>query len=99
MKSGKSAIEFRVQVIVEPDGNGFHAFCPALKGLHTCGQNEKEALKNAKIAASAYLQSLVEHGDPIPVGVESMKGIEAEGSASNVSCYVEDLRVAVACSI
>ena len=66
---GKPAIEFEISVVIEPDEGGFHAYCPALKGLHTCGDTEEEALENAKDAAIAYLQSLIKHGDPIPVGI------------------------------
>jgi len=62
-------LEFRVAIVIEPDGDGFHAYCPALKGLHTCGETQEEALQNAKDAATAYLRSLIKHGDPIPVGV------------------------------
>ena len=53
----------RISVVIEPDGDGFHAYCPALKGLHTCGETEQEALENAKDTAIAYLRSLVKHGD------------------------------------
>jgi len=40
----------KVEIFIEPDGDGFHAYCPALKGLHTCGDTEEEALENAKDA-------------------------------------------------
>ena len=60
----------RLEVVVEPNEIAFHAYCPALKGLHTCGDTENEAIQNAKDAATAYLQSLIKHGDPIPVGIE-----------------------------
>lgn len=66
---------FRVQVIIEHDGPGFHAYCPALKGLHTSGDTEKEALENATDAVIAYLKSLIKHKDPIPIGLEIRKGI------------------------
>lgn len=62
--------KFKVQIIIEPDGTGFHAYCPALKGLHAPGDTKEESLENAKEAVIAYLQSLVKHGDPIPVGIE-----------------------------
>lgn len=75
MPAANVPIEYKVQVIIEPDGLGFHAYCPALKGLHTCGETEEEALKNAKDAISAYLQSLVKHGDPIPIGILPPKSI------------------------
>jgi predicted RNase H-like HicB family nuclease len=46
-------IKFGVRIIVEPDETGFHAYCPALKGLHTCGETKEEAIQNAKDAALA----------------------------------------------
>ena len=57
-------------MVVEPDDHEFHAYCPALKGLHVFGESQSDALENAKIAISDYLESLVEHGEPIPVGPE-----------------------------
>ena len=64
-----TSLEFQLVFVVEPDEGEFHAFCPALKGLHTAGATEQEALENAKNAAVAYILSLIEHGDPIPLGV------------------------------
>jgi len=72
MKSGEwikhqVKIGFKVEICVEPDGDGFHAYCPALKGLHTCGDTEPEALAHAVDAAKAYIQSILKHGDPLPI--------------------------------
>ncbi len=64
-----AAIQFTVDVVVEPDGGEFHAYCPALKGLHVGGQTKGEARKNVKDAVELYLISLIKHGEPIPVGV------------------------------
>lgn len=55
-------------VIVEPDGDSFHAFCPAFKGLHVDGKTENEALRNATKAARVYVDSLAAHGEPLPIG-------------------------------
>lgn len=78
MNSGDVAgIEFQIQILVEPDGDNFHAYCPALKGLHTCGDTEEEAVRNAGDAAIAYVKSLMNHGAPIPIGIipdEQTKG-------------------------
>ena len=63
------AVQFTIDIIVEPDDGEFHAYCPALKGLHVGGRTEEEALKNAMDAVDLYLKSLITHGDPIPVGV------------------------------
>lgn len=62
-------IQFTIGIIVEPDEDAFHAFCPALKGLHVGGRTETEAVQNAADAAIMYLESLIKHGEPIPVGV------------------------------
>jgi predicted RNase H-like HicB family nuclease len=49
----------------EPDG-GFHVFCPALKGCHSEGETEAEAMTNIREAVELYLESLRAHGEPIP---------------------------------
>ena len=98
MTLGKPIIGFRIDIFVEPDETSFHAYCPALKGLHTCGDTEEEAVDNAKDAATAYLQSLIKHGDPIPVGVIMREEIgEASYSPkTHASRYTQDLEVACA---
>lgn len=62
MKKEILTIDSSIEIAVEPDESGFHAYCPALKGLHVSGSTEKEALQNAKDAATAYLESLIKHG-------------------------------------
>lgn len=58
----------QIDIVVEPDDNGFHAYAPALPGLHTDGQTEEEAIQNAAEAVGAYLESMLKHGDPLPIG-------------------------------
>ena len=65
----KEQIAFKIQVIVEPDEGEYHAYCPALKGLHTGGTTREEAYNNAIDAAIAYIETLIEDGNPIPIGV------------------------------
>jgi predicted RNase H-like HicB family nuclease len=62
-------IRLKVKILVERDDDSFHAYCPDLKGLHVGGDTEKEAVANAVEAVKAYLESLVKHNEPIPVGV------------------------------
>lgn len=58
---------YRYTVILEPEEDGgFHAFVPALKGCHTQGDNEEEALANAQEAISIYIESLTARGEPVP---------------------------------
>ena len=74
---------YRLMVVIEPDGEGFHAFCPALKGLHVSGATEEEALVNVRDAATAYLRSLIRHGDPIPLICQIAGMHRSPGQASS----------------
>ena len=57
----------RYTVILEKEDDGsFHAFVPALRGCHTGGASEVEALANAEEAITLYLESLSAHGERIP---------------------------------
>ncbi|MDQ6632446.1 MAG: type II toxin-antitoxin system HicB family antitoxin [Verrucomicrobiota bacterium] len=54
-------------VILERESvGGYHVFCPALKGCHSEGETEQEALKNIREAMEVYLESLAAHNEPIP---------------------------------
>lgn len=72
-----------VRIEVERDGDAFYAFCPDLKGLHVDGATEQEARQNAIQAVVAYMQSLVRHDEPIPVGVIS--GNKGDSSTTTAS--------------
>ena len=49
----------------EPEG-GFHAYCPALRGCHSEGETEDEAMANIREAIDLYLESLAAHNEPLP---------------------------------
>ena len=65
---------YRFPVIVEPDvdfaGNpaGWHAYCPVLerRGASTWGSTETAALKNINSVVHMVVESMLEHGEPIP---------------------------------
>ncbi len=40
---------------IEPDGDEFHAWCPELKGCHTHGKTQSEAIENLRDAVHLYL--------------------------------------------
>jgi predicted RNase H-like HicB family nuclease len=81
----------QIPIILEPDEDGYHAFCPALKGLHVDGETESETLENAKEAIMVYLDSLCLHGDPLPIcphlaATEQPDfGVPTEGVARNLT--------------
>jgi len=53
---------------------GFVASVPALPGCHTQGESLEEAERNVKEAIALYLESLADHGEPIPEEGPSFQG-------------------------
>ncbi|HXK58706.1 MAG TPA: type II toxin-antitoxin system HicB family antitoxin [Acidobacteriota bacterium] len=82
----KPCVTLRITVVVEPDEDGFHAYCPGLKGLHASGASEAEALANAHQAVIAYLSSLQKHHEPIPVGPDLT--VAQEGEVRSVPAWM-----------
>ena len=68
------------EVVVEPDEDVWHAYCPALvrQGASTWGMTREEALKHIREVVGMVIESLVEHGDPIPEGPPSEVQIISE---------------------
>ena len=67
----------RYTVILESEeGGGFHVWCPALKGCHSQGETQEEALANIQEAIALYLESLRDEGCPFPDDVVTQQ-IEA----------------------
>lgn len=56
---------FTVILERQPAG-GFHVYCPTLKGCHSEGETEEEAMQNIREAIEVYLDSLLAHNEPIP---------------------------------
>ena len=90
---GDKKISFNITIFVEKDDSNYHAFCPALKGLHVDGATEKEAIENAREAAVAYLVSLIKHGDPIPLNVI----VKEDDTHSQSTQHVEQIPILVTC--
>jgi predicted RNase H-like HicB family nuclease len=66
--SSPRRLRLRFTVVVEKDGQAWHAYCPAFRGLHVDGDTEQEAVRNAVEAAQVFINSLSAHGEPLPVG-------------------------------
>jgi len=56
------------KVVVEPDEEGWHAYCPVLeeKGAATWGYTRAEALKNIQEVVQLVVGELVRDGEPLP---------------------------------
>ncbi len=60
----------KYRVFIEQDEDGmFVVECPSLPGCISQGKTREEARKNIKEAIEAYLESLKEHGEPIPPSI------------------------------
>lgn len=67
---GRGMKTYIFKVVIESDNKedgtkAYHAFCPVLKGCHSWGYTQKEALANIKEAVEAYVEDLIKAGDPI----------------------------------
>jgi len=57
----------RYRVLIQQDEDGMYvAEVPSLPGCISQGKTREEAVTNVREAMAAYLESLEEHGDPIP---------------------------------
>lgn len=76
---------YTFKVVVEPDEDRWHAYCPALEqyGAATWGNTRDEALKHIQEVVQMVIEELAEDGIPIP-----------EGPRSDVQVF-QDTRVAV----
>ncbi len=60
-----------LKVVIEEDQfedgrTAYHAYCPTLKGTNTWGHTKEEALKNIREVVEMTIESMIEHGEPIP---------------------------------
>jgi antitoxin HicB len=56
---------YRVLLNKEPEG-GYTVSVPSLPGCITYGESVDEAISMAKEAIGLYIESLVEHNEPVP---------------------------------
>ena len=59
---------YNFKVVVELDGDRWHAYCPALvtAGATTWGYTRQEALRNLQDVVRLVVDSLIEHGEKLP---------------------------------
>ena len=61
---------YTFKVVVEPDDDRWHAYCPALEqyGAATWGNTAAEALKHIHEVVQMVVEELAEDGIPLPEG-------------------------------
>jgi predicted RNase H-like HicB family nuclease len=59
---------YSFKVIVEPDEDRWHAYCPALEsqGASTWGHTRQEALQHIDEVVQLVVDSMIEHGELLP---------------------------------
>jgi len=69
---GEQMTTYIFRVVVEPDGDGWHAYCPALLqyAAATWGNTKEEALKHINEVVHMVIDELIEDGEPIPEDVQ-----------------------------
>lgn len=59
---------YRVPIVIEScEEGGYYATCPSLPGCASQGETYLEALANIQEAVLGYVESLIAHGDPVPL--------------------------------
>ena len=59
---------YTYSVVVEPDEDAWHAYCPALQGYGaaTWGVTRAEALRHIREVVKMVVAELIEDGEPLP---------------------------------
>src|SRR5260370_930465 len=63
---------YTFNVVVEPDEDRWYAECPVLvhQGASTWGYTREEALRNIEDVVRMVVESLIEHGEPVPEAIK-----------------------------
>lgn len=51
--------QYRFPVVVEKDDDGYYAFCPALQGCYTQGDNYEETMTNIADAIRLHVEDRI----------------------------------------
>ncbi len=93
-KTEIKALRFKVPILVKKDASGYHAFSPALKGMHVDGATKEEALKIGINAAKLHLTTMIEYGDPIPLSLINNEEVSQVYLLEKSATYhIEDILV------
>jgi predicted RNase H-like HicB family nuclease len=72
----RSRMKYAYIIERAPDGS-YSAYVPDLPGCTTAGDTVEEVHQNMKEAVSLYIESLKEHGEPVPPPTSQVGTVEA----------------------
>ncbi len=59
--------DYKFMAVIKPaEEGGFYAYCPLLPGCVTQGETYAETVANVEDAIKAYVEVMIEVGDPVP---------------------------------
>jgi predicted RNase H-like HicB family nuclease len=91
IKIGSKELKFKIPIVVKFDEINYHSFSPALKGLHSDGDTEEEALKNAKATAEEFIKIMIEDGIPIPISAVIYDKKPGQATVAEPGFYEEEI--------
>jgi predicted RNase H-like HicB family nuclease len=70
----QSSYTYRIMIEADEDAT-YHGYVPALTGCHTWGKTIQETRSRLQDAMKAYIQSLIDDGEPVPEehGIEALE--------------------------
>jgi predicted RNase H-like HicB family nuclease len=73
---GNNRATYTFTVVVEPDEDAWHAYCPALQryGAATWGSSREEALRHIRQVVGMIVAELIEDGEELPADVDVSGG-------------------------
>ena len=71
---------YTLEVVVEPDEDRWHAYCPALleQGAATWGHTRDEALRNIEEVVQLVIESMVANHEPLPAAIQDKARVAPE---------------------
>ena len=80
--AGKTTRTYRV--VVEPDEDAWHAWCPAVQGYGaaTWGRTQAEALRHIREVVAMVVAELIEDGETLPADEAGSAGATPDNIAS-----------------
>jgi predicted RNase H-like HicB family nuclease len=71
---------YTLEVVVEPDEDRWHAYCPALQdqGAATWGHTRDEALRNIEEVVQLVIESMVANRETLPAGIPDAARVTVE---------------------
>ena len=59
-------VTYKLACVIERDGDGYHGYCPELKGCHAQGDTYEEVVANLRDVTKLLVEDRIAEKEPIP---------------------------------